>query len=232
MKIGIGISTYRRSDGTTPTYLSRALQSIKEQTHQDFVVFLMGDNYEDHEEFNSFGKLLPEDKLHLENLPVAVERSKYPMGSHELWCSGGVNAFNRAINLCRERNIDYMCHLDHDDYWAPNHLEKINEVITQSPNAACVYTCSIYMNRPYLPRVNLDNKVYEHFPVPAQAIHSSICINHKLVNLKYRDVYAETGSALPADMDLYSRLKPYCEERALKSYLITAITCYHVNERY
>lgn len=232
MKIAIAISTYKRHDGKTPEYLKRALESVLNQSYQNYKIFLIGDQYDDVEEFNSFSKIIPKNQIYSENLSFAVERNKYKAKSRQLWCSGGVNAYNRAISLCLEQNFDFMCHLDHDDYWASDHLYKIKEVIEKHNNVACVYTCAQHINNKYLPNVPLSGNFYEHYPIPKNTIHSSVCLNHKLLPLKYRDVYAETGEILPADMDMWYRLKKYCEENKLKSYLVACLTCYHLNERH
>ena len=47
MKFAVTIATYQRKDGKTPQLLKRALDSVFNQTHQDFRVFIVGDNYED-----------------------------------------------------------------------------------------------------------------------------------------------------------------------------------------
>ena len=82
MKLGIVIATYQRFDGSTPTLLKRAIESVKDQTHQDYTLIVIGDKYEDNKEFenicNSAGL---KDKIIYENLPYAKEREKYPIGS-------------------------------------------------------------------------------------------------------------------------------------------------------
>lgn len=230
MKLGIGIPTYRRADGKTPFYLKRALDSVRAQTHQDYYVFLIGDSYDDSLEFEYLAKLIPNDKIYKHNLLVPVERAKYQMGTRELWCSGGVNAYNFAIEMSLKFGYSHLCHLDHDDFWAPTHLEQINSVLEQKPDAACVLTCANYKNEFYLPRVTLDGSVVEYFPEARQVVHSAVCLNHNLMPLRYRDVYSETGIALEADIDMWARLRVYCLEKNLKSYLISDGTCFHPNE--
>lgn len=231
MKLAIGIPTYRRADGTTSQFLRRALNSVLLQTHQDFKVYLIGDHYSNESEFVELSQMIPPEKMFALNLPHAVERSKYQMGTRQLWCSGGVNAYNTAIDTCLADGLDFMCHLDHDDFWAPDHLEKINRVAETFQDAACVYTCAFYRStKQHLPNTPLDGRIIEHFPVPTQTVHASVCINHRKVNLKYRDVFAETGKVLEADIDMWNRLKPYCTSLELKSYLISTITCYHLTE--
>jgi hypothetical protein len=62
-------------------------------------------------------------------------------------------------------------------------------------------------------------------------VHSSTCINYKLIPLRYRDVYAETGQVLEADIDMWIRLKEVCEKSGLNSYVVAKITCFHPDEK-
>jgi glycosyltransferase involved in cell wall biosynthesis len=229
--IGIVIPTYQRVDGKTPELLSRALKSIKNQTHTDYKVFLIGDAYADNTEFTQLAKtIIDTDKIVFENLPFAKERDKYQIGSEQLWCSGGVNARNYGIELAKSIGFEYICHLDHDDYWHPLHLEMINNVIENINDVSFINTCSTY-RQSYLPRVELTNEVIPFIPKSEGLIHSSVCINHKLIPLKYRDTFEELGIASPADADLWNRMSKYILEHNLKSYLITSITCYHPTEK-
>lgn len=228
MKLAVAISTYQRSDGTTPQYLQRALKSVYNQTHQDYKVFLIGDHYEDQSEFDSFGEMFLDDQLYKKNLDFAVERSKYEMGSKMLWCCGGANAHNTLIDEILTQGYDYVCRLDHDDYWAPDHLENINKVLESRKKVSCVYTCSTHFDSSYLPKVTtLDGQIYNSFPIPFNVIHSSTCINYRLVPLRYRDVFAETGNIVEADVDMWRRLKDFSIQNGLQSFLVTKITCYH-----
>jgi len=231
MNIGIVIPTYRRLDGTTFELLSRALESVKSQTHTDYKVFLIGDDYDDNDEFIKISNsIIDNNKIYYENLPVALERSKYKMGGRELWCSGGVNATNHGIRIAKSMGFDYICHLDHDDYWHPHHLEIINRVIENSSNLAFVYTCGVYKSS-YLPRVELNNDVITSLPKVCHVLHSSVCINHSLIPFEYRDVYSEEGRVTEADGDMWSRIYKYVTDNNLNSYLIRSLTCYHPNEK-
>lgn len=231
MKIGVVIATYQRSDGKTPELLERALKSVNYQTYQNFQVILIGDKYENNEEYEFLSKsIIPEHKIYYENLFYAKEREKYALNSFELWYSGGVNARNYGVDIALKLGLDYVCHLDHDDYWCPEHLQLIFNVISTKNTPAFIYTCSTHINS-VLPRVELTNQIIEHLPVPCNLVHSSVCINYKLIPLKYRDVLEETGFGYPADADLWDRLSKYIIENNLKSYLITSVTSFHPTER-
>ena len=51
MNIAIVTPTYRRPDGKTPFYLGRALDSVFSQEHVNFMMFLIGDYYDNEEEW-------------------------------------------------------------------------------------------------------------------------------------------------------------------------------------
>jgi glycosyltransferase involved in cell wall biosynthesis len=231
MKFGIIIATYQRLDGTTPFLLTRAINSIKQQTYQNYKLIIIGDRYENNDEFEK----ICNDNLDIDisyfNLPIAKERDRYPIGSKELWCAGGVNARNTGIDILLNLDVNYICHLDHDDYWHPTHLEQINRVLTTvDNNASFIYSCSTYFDR-YLPNgIELNNSIINSSPRPGDIIHSSVCINYKNIPLRYQDVYAESGNVEAADANLWSRIYEYIHENMLSSYLISAITCFHPTE--
>jgi len=230
MKLAITLHTYQRPDGMTPTYLNRAMSSIFSQTYQDFKLFVIGDKYEDeYELFNIINKY-PLNKLYYENLPYAKEREKYINNKHALWCAGGVNAINYAIDKCLENGFEYVCHLDHDDYWTPEHLESIHNVINKT-NGDWFCTRSLHING-NLPRVITDQEYVEFLPEACGLINSSTCINFKKIPLRFRDVLEEDGKAYPADADLWKRCATYIKDNNLKSYFINKLTCVHDLEGY
>jgi glycosyltransferase involved in cell wall biosynthesis len=231
MKIGIVIPTYQKNNGTTPSLLTRALNSIKNQTYTDYKVFLIGDRYDNNDEFIQLATtIIDSDKIYYENLPVAVEREKYPIDSYKLWCAGGVNATNWGIEKSLSEGINHICHLDHDDYWESNHLEVISEVIKEK-KPAFVYTISTHMNKGILPKVNIDGGVIESTPVACSLIHSSVCINCDVIPFRYRDVFLETNKIYPSDADMWNRIGAYINENKLQSFLIKKLTCKHPIER-
>ncbi len=229
MKLGIVIATYQRTDGMTPFLLKQAIESIKNQSYSEYTLIVIGDKYEDNDEFENICKSIDlGSKLVYKNLPYAKEREKYRMGSKELWSSGGVNARNHGIDIGLDLGLDYICHLDHDDYWHPNHLEIINHAIAET-NSPVIHTCSTYFNN-YLPAIPLTNEIIETKIKPGEFIHSSICINHKIIPLKYRDVFELTGTEYAADADLWKRINEYTTLNNIKTYLVSTLTCFHPTE--
>lgn len=230
MKLGIVITTYQKPDGTTPSLLSRALKSIEDQSHEDYTLVVIGDNYENIKEFESIHQSFNfKGDIIISNLPYAKEREKYPMGSKELWASGGVNARNEGVNICLDKGLEYICHLDHDDYWHPQHLEIINHTLELTRDAVVVNTCSTYFNS-YLPNVKLNNEITPSDIKPGALIHSAVCINHRKIPLRYRDVFEETGKEFAADADMWIRVGKYVKDNNLNTYTVSSLTCYHLTE--
>ena len=232
MKLGIVISTYYRKDGSTFNHLKKALDSVFSQTHQDFKIFLIGDRYEKIQEIDELLNNYDKNKIYFENLPLALERDIY-LNKRILWSYGGTNATNHGVNKALNENFEYVCHLDHDDYWENNHLEEINKCIeTFQPDWVC--TKSYYGNiSNFLPKIESDKKYIDFLPLPEGLIHSSVCMNFKTIPLKYIDVFKETGVVgAPGDADLWRRSREYIVANNLKSVLINKITCYHLEEGY
>lgn len=231
MKLSIVISTYQRDDKSTPFYLKRALDCVFNQTHQDFKIYVIGDKYEDNEEFSKICSSYDQNKLYFENLPIAKERDRYDKG-WALWSYGGVNAINYGIEKSLNEGNNYICHLDHDDEWDTKHLEVINECINKT-NADWICTKSLYLNpNNFLPNIwGLENEYLKFLPKNTGLIHSSVCMNFKTIPLRYRDIFNETGVVgLPADGDLWERCRTHIIDNNLNSYCINTLTCSHNEE--
>lgn len=223
MKFAVVITTYKKGDGSTPKLISRALQSVLNQTYQNYKIFLIGDKYEDEEEFFSFKNIIPSEKLYIENLSIAVEREKYNNPSWELWWSGGLNAMNYGADLALKEDFTHVCFLDHDDTWETNHLELINKVLNIS-NPSLIFTQGWYNNSKFPSleshqernlQINPNSyyeltpeiKAYPSIPYECSFIKSSTCIDFSQVKLRFRDRLAETGIGGPADADLWMRIR-------------------------
>lgn len=229
-KIAIVMSTYQRKDNRTPYYLKRVLDSIFKQTYKNFKLFLIGDKYENNDEILSVISGYNKNKIFFENLPYAKERDNY--SSHALWSYGGVNAVNTGVNRALSEGFEYICHLDHDDVWADDHLMEISNCI-ESTKADWICTKSKYLGNLVLPTIQCTDLYTVFLPKGKTLIHSSVCMNFKTIPLKYRDIFAETGVVgEPGDADLWDRCREYIIKNNLKSYVINKLTCYHEEEGY
>lgn len=222
MKIAITITTFKRPDGRTPEFILRTLDSVKGQSHTDYKVYLIGDKYEDHEEFLTFTKCIDTDKIYYENLGYAAERDIYLNDAEKLWCSGGVNATNYAISRAISDGYEYICHLDHDDCWLSNHLEEISNFIENNNGYDFIATKTNYLGLYTVPKFANANSDY--FPIAGDITHSATCVNFVKVNLRYRDVFKETGVVYPADADLWKRITDYMIDNKQKGYLLDKTT--------
>jgi glycosyltransferase involved in cell wall biosynthesis len=237
LKFGIVVPTYFRGDGRTREILSKTLESVASQDFTDYKLFLIGDDYSDAKEFREYEQLLPKEKMQSINLPVAVERRRYPQGGAKLWCSGGVNATNFGIDLALSHGYTHICHLDHDDLWTPDHLSALAEVFEQDSQAVVAFTASRYLKVYILPRVGelngeVTGEITPAMPPPENVAHSSVCIDFSKVHLRYRDVHHEGGEPTAADLDFWIRLEAYCKERRYPGYHVAKLTCIHDDEGY
>lgn len=231
-KFAVVIPTYKRSDGKTPYFLKRALSSIENQKYnsKDIHVFIIGDKYEDEEEFKEIYDYCTSFRFNATflNLKEAVERdANYP--AMALWSYGGVNATNFGIEQALKSGFKWICHLDHDDYWKENHLSEIDFAI-KAFDPSFVYTVSTYKGS-FLPIVNTREKHLLRWPEAYKLIHSATCINFEKIELGYRDIFKETGQVgIPSDADLWNRINEYMLKNGMKSILITEQTCFHEEE--
>ena len=231
MRFGIVITTYQRKDGKTPDLLKRALDSIFNQTHKDFKVFVIGDKYEDSDEFENIIRPYGEEKLYSENLPFAAERDKYT-DPKIIWNYGGCYANNYGIEKSISEGYSFVCHLDHDDWWYENHLEEINKCV-EINQASFVYTSATYgSSHNYLPKLG-GNKYNFSIPEPCKLIHSSTAMDFSKINLRHENVYERDGGIGHAgDADFWKRVGKFIVENNLKSFHINLMTCRHDEEGY
>jgi glycosyltransferase involved in cell wall biosynthesis len=235
MTLGVTIHTYQRADGQTPQLLSRAIQSVVNQSYQNYKIFIIGDKYDDNQEFEDIinGFIEISDKIVYENLSFAHERDKYlGVNNTALWNCGGANALNHANNVAKAYGITKVCHLDHDDVWLPNHLELIYKAIIEKNNPAFIHTLSQYLDNPVFPQMIWDGKTVEHYPSYCNLIHSSVYMDLEQIHFGYRDMYETMGVIFPSDGDMWDRIAEKCKAENLKCYLIREVTCIHEKENY
>lgn len=229
-KFAIIITTYKRKDGQTLKKIKKAINSVKNQKHTDWKVFLTGDRYEDEEEFSEITKLLPKNKVKAVNRPIAEERDSYAEGSFRLWCSGG-NASSRAgIESAIEEGFEFICYLDHDDYWHPMHLQFFDEAIEKHNDVVVLASKAHYLKENNLIPRNTSLSGYGYIPEPENVIKSSTCLRWPKLKVRARNVYKETGKEKPGDLDLWERLQEEMIKEGKKGYLVPFPTCYHIEE--
>lgn len=229
MKFAIVITTYQRKDGSTPFFLRRALDSVFNQDYENFMIFIIGDKYEDNQEFIDICSSYNQEKINYENLPFAAERDKYT-DKWAIWSYGGCYANNYGIDKSVEMGYEYICHLDHDDEWYPSHLSSLKYGIEKT-NSLFLCTKSEYVSGTILPNNNTNTELIPFIPRGGSLIHSSTCINFKKIPLRHRNLYEETGVVgQPGDFDMWERIGGYLSSNSLTGYIINRVTCKHLEE--
>jgi len=226
--IAIVIATYKRPDGRTPYYLERALRAISNQTFKDYHVYVIGDDYTNDRELRTIvGRHKNTTCFNLDHSP---ERQRYGHGNMNIWCAGGVTAANKGIDMSLADGLNYVCHLGHDDFWKPKHLELINKVIEQH-HPIFICTISTYVGS-ILPDLPQTNEVLPFYPVDGGIIASSVCIDYSQTSLRVVDRYFLDGTLYPADAWLWVQLKKEMEETGKKGFIVTTLTCHHDEQGY
>ena len=229
IKFAIVINVFKRKDNKSFFLVKRALNSILDQTYKNFKIYLIGDKYEDEIEFQKIVNLVPKDKIYSVNLDKAVEREKYSY--YELWNVGGTNAANLALNKIDEDELEWICFLDYDDFYFPNHLEVINDAI-QKTKANFISTIALIEkdseNERFLPCSISENLTYfnNYLPESCNIAKTSICINHIYFNnIKFKNMIEEENKIYPGDADLFDRLKEFLINKNEYGILVNVHTC-------
>jgi len=218
MKLAIVTATYRKLDGSTYDHLKRALESIKNQIHSYYKLFLIGDNYTDNDELIELSKILDTNKIYIENLPVAVERIKY--SRYDLWRVGGVNAMNTGIMKALSEDFDYICHLDHDDLFLENHLKLISDCIEVTKSNFIATKCGSY------PDIEPEGLYTNYRPIASKLFKVSTCVNHRYFgNILFRNMIEECNKSYAADADLWNRINKLLEIKNEYGIFINQISC-------
>ena len=229
MKLVIVIPTYYKKDGSTASHLQKTLESIRSQSHQDYFVYLIGDDYEDYQEFKKLSLIIDPSKIKAVNLTVAVEREKYT--GQNLWLCGGTNANNFGIQMAQADNLNYVCHLDHDDLWTPNHLDEINKVLELTKSNFICTRANYATFNVIIPQVFTSDYYLRYLPEANQIIHSSTCVNFKYFDMKYRNTIEECSQPAPGDADLWNRISQFYLDNNEFGILINKCTVLQESER-
>jgi hypothetical protein len=171
------IPTYKRKNGSTPSYIKNVSQMLKGQTYQNYKVFLIGDNYEDEKEFNQFKSLFyspNEDKIFICNNNKSY-RQGYFNNNYNKWAIGGIMAIKIGVQKAYREGYKYYLHLDDDDFWTSNKLEVLKNTLEQFPQAEFIFHASEYSNRilPIEHREDISLKYNNLRPRGGNIVHST-----------------------------------------------------------
>ncbi len=242
IRFGIIVATYKRSDGTTPMRLQEALQSIKNQSYQNYKIYLMGDDYESDNEIKPLVESFEYSKIVYENLELPGERIRFR--GADLWHSGSDVAANIAIDKAVRDGVNFICRLDHDDIWLPNHLEYMAKAITRYPKAKFFSSTAIIKRyktgtdtycRPERGVVkHIGGNNISHI---TESWHSTFCWDLKeFKDLRYRNVREQfltspvRSEPRGSDRDILERIKNQLVEKDLRWVNLPMITLLYRNK--
>lgn len=178
MKLAVVIVTYCRENGKSRKYLERMFKNLREQTCQEFKVFIMGDCYSNNEEFlelckayESTGSLITYKNLD-KHFRTGIKRPE------NRWKCGGSNARRTGIQLAINEGYDYYLHLDDDDVWLPDHILSYSLTLAKYPSIDFLISVSKYRQIYHSPGgIKSPATLNNYYPRPGSASHSSWCIN-------------------------------------------------------
>lgn len=227
VQFAIVMATYHRPNGNSKSYVERSIQSIINQIHTDWFLFVVSDKYEPESELidiiNSFN-----DKRIILLKNDMVERD-FIKEKIKLWNVAGATSMNVGLKHARSQNFKYYCHLDDDDFWKPSHLKLLSEVYEKYPQCVFANTKSTYKGS-VLPVHNVTIMENNYLPTPCGMIHSSISFRCDIIDFKYYTAFNPSDVHGPADADMLGRIRQFILDHVAKSYssvYIPELTCYH-----
>ena len=187
MRFSVVIPLYNKGP-----YITKALESIYNQSLNDFEIIVVVDGSSDNSFFVAYDSLkdcgIEYKLLHQDNSGVSIAR-------------------NNGVAASRG---DYICFLDADDWWAPTFLERIDWLIREYPDAG-IYGTNYYYVKNNKKRVCVSSTetgyidycrvYYEQFAMPLTSISVAI----------HKTVFNEFGGFKPnlklgEDFDLWIRI--------------------------
>lgn len=172
--------------------VGRCLDSLARQTETDFEVWLVDDGSED--DIDTIVNRYNDSRFHVVHKPNG----------------GPASARNCGIDLARH---EYVCFLDSDDEWLPDHLATLKQMIEAYPEAGMYFTSNKKMgNSMVLSASRLPDNERECFPIGnlfkvhyenGSIVHTnSVCLSKKLIS---RVGLFDTSSAIGEDSDMWFR---------------------------
>ena len=230
---GIKIATFNKQNGQTPIFFKKTIDSLMNQTYKNWTLYLIGDDYEPKEEFDSLTKLVPEEKIKSINVKVNPERKKFPKDLFS-YC-GGTNATNYGLDWMENDGISHLAILDHDDIWKPNHLAVLKNAYYKYPEAYFVYTKGYHAGfKREVPNVSQNLKIdYNNLPPQLNdVLHSSVSWRLDKIPLRYINTIEHqkrdaNGNFIYGDVFMWQMFKEYFIKNKHKFLFIPENTIFH-----
>jgi len=244
-KICVIMPTYFRKNGSTKHLLSRALRNLEAQTYKNFKLFLIGDHYDNNEEFEELCKSYKNDIFYKNN---EQHYRCYNFSNKSIyWTIGGALALKMGIEKAIEENFDYYFHLDDDDEWRDIHIQVVVENIKKFPLSSFILTKAKYVDI-FLPRTPETNTFYNNYiPRGEDSVHAShvyklpllgnlvldvINKNHILANkINNKERGFEGITIPPTDATILDNINSMVVTNKIKSLYIPTITVNKVSDQ-
>jgi len=263
IKFGIVMATHDMSAGrankqrakhmTTPGVLADALNSIKKQKYKNWKIYLTADKYDGDDEIKQVMKdIIPDDQIQYKNRSTPGERDNKKWTTKQIRFTAGSAALNDSLDMAKKDGCDYIVRIDHDDKWAPNHLECLAKAYTQFPDLGFCFTRSkkkvtahntsktVFM-QPQQDGVEmkLNNKGYG----ANDTSHSATSWRPSITgDLRYRNpdkqrstapklkgAPSNSGGILPVDWDMFKRIMMNVKDKGKNYMYIPKITSFYRN---
>ena len=230
IKFGVVVATYNRSNGKTPNYLRRCINSIINQTYTKWDLIVVGDKYEPEDELII---LLDElrSKLSTNNKIIYLKNDRperdFIKNKGRLWNIAGAASMNMGLKYCRDNGYKYYCHIDDDDYWHIGHLENFYNIYSTYDN--CIFSNSRSKYR-LDDHPNLSIPVYPNNLLPRHAgmIHSSISFRSDIIPFNYYTTEKEGEIDTPSDGKILEQIRQFILNHNQYCSIFTGnLTCYH-----
>jgi hypothetical protein len=238
---------------TTPGVLKEALNSVKAQKYKNWKIYLTADKYEgDENEIKEVMKeVIPDSQIQYQNRSTPGERNNKKWSTKQIRFTAGCGALNDSLGMAKKDGCDYIVRIDHDDKWAPNHLELLAKAYSQYPDLGFVFTRSkkkvtahntakkIFMQ----PQKEYDMKPNNKGYGANDTSHSAVSWRPSITgDLRYRNPDqqkntapklkgAPTGSGgiLPADWDMFKRVMQNVRDKGKNYMYIPKVTSFYRN---
>jgi predicted O-methyltransferase YrrM len=239
INFGIIMATYYRKDGSTLQKIKKAIESIQQQSYVHWTLILVGDKYENTDEFEEIVKLVDEDKIIFRNLEHALERELHQTGKidiRQLWNNAGANAMSTGLDMTVEAGFSHVVHLDDDDFWEPNHLEELNKTYLTYPETIFAYTCGRFLNTTIPQHKENIKWTYGNLPPRGRnLLHSAVSWRIDIMDLQYPKINFESDDLktvlnTPADALMWERINQYLFKHQYAYVFIPKVTVNHLEE--
>ena len=195
--------------------------------------------------------IIPKDQMQYKNRTTAGERDNKKWSTKQIRFTAGSAALNDSLDMAKKDGCDYIVRIDHDDKWAPNHLELLAKAYTQFPDLGFCFTRSkkkvtahntskkIFMQPQKNYDMDLNNKGYG----ANDTSHSATSWRPSITgDLRYRNPDKQRNTApklkgapsgadgiLPVDWDMFKRIMMNVKDKGKNYMYIPKVTSFYRN---